>query len=294
MEQHDCLVWTAEMQRFVRNFQMPVAASVVDGGHASRVVWPDAQGIVVLRRLDVFDATSPPPRLRLVMDPEKSAQLKHKSLEWRYRQSVCLFRDEVPFGVEVVLSTVTDPERDRVCLEGHVNRRDLSVWTPYDSAFAYRVEMAGTEEFAVHWSGHPDRYSITAKSSVPPPGWKPVCKFFAYPLRQFYVLQTDEETTRWQGYWTYNVQSGKEVRTHPGWELHTSFYAFEKELPGATRVFVQEAASEPYRMRVSKHDYHETAEAEKWITVQVFYVFDLPVPGTCRLSVQQSVANPFV
>jgi len=87
MEQHNCLVWTDEMQRFVRNLQMPVAASVVDVGHASRVVWPDAQGIVALRRLDVFDATSPPPRLRLVMDPEKSAQLKHKSLEWRYRQS---------------------------------------------------------------------------------------------------------------------------------------------------------------------------------------------------------------
>lgn len=234
MEQHNCLVWTDEMQRFVRNLQMPVAASVVDVGHASRVVWPDAQGIVALRRLDVFDATSPPPRLRLVMDPEKSAQLKHKSLEWRYRQSVGLFRDEVPFCVEVVLSTVTDPERDRACLKDHVNRRDLSVWTPCDSAFAYRVEMAGTEEFAVHWSGHPDRYSITAKNSVPPPGWKPVCKFFAYPLRQFYVLQTDDETTQWQGYRTYNVQSGKHVSTHPGWELHTSFYAFEKELPGIT------------------------------------------------------------
>ena len=84
-------------------------------------------------------------------------------------------------------------------------------------------ELASRVEFAdPHGhTGHPDRYSITARSSVPPPGWKPICKFFAYPLRQFYVLQTDEETTRWQGYRSYNLQSGREVYTHPGWE-HSS------------------------------------------------------------------------
>lgn len=87
--------WTESMRRFLRNFAMPCAASVADAAYASRVVWPDAEGVVELRKLDVFDAADPPPRVRLVLDQEEAARLKHTSSQWRYRCSFCFFREQV-------------------------------------------------------------------------------------------------------------------------------------------------------------------------------------------------------
>ena len=139
----------------------------------------------------------------------------------------------------------------------------------------------GSTPFSVDWTSSPDRY-VLSRRHLPELSWLRCFRFLAYAAHKFHVY----ECARPQ---CYRVERDHYVMVEEGWRLLFAFYAFEDQVPGTMRYYVQEQDGPHFRTRVGMQPDH--TERKGWRDKFSFCAFDVAVPGTCKLKVHYAVQS---
>eukprot|EP00903_Cladosiphon_okamuranus_P014951 g13839.t1 len=134
------------------------------------------------------------------------------------------------------------------------------------SFFAFPLVAHNAHAHHVDWTSGPDRYQIT-QGREPEWGWTRLFTFFSYAASKYHVVK------------------GNFLIPEPGWKCLLAFFAFDDDVPGSNRYYVEEKDEPHLRTRVGM-------EAScRWDAKHTFAAFDVPVPGSCALDVHYTVRS---
>ncbi|CAM9944737.1 unnamed protein product [Scytosiphon promiscuus] len=147
------------------------------------------------------------------------------------------------------------------------------------------------------WTSGPDRYQIT-QSAEPEWGWSRLFTFFAYAASKYHVLETTEPPLaqkarlRWHGSPSDAAQNaflrivkGNFLTPERGWKCVLAFFAFDNDVPGSNRYYVEEKDEPHLRTRIGME------ASSRWGARHTFAAFDVPVPGSCALDVHYTIRS---
>ena len=189
------------------------------------------------------------------------------------------------------LSRAEEPHRTRVKGNKNPQPRDVTEWSPNHARTPLETSLTGfwampeptpgSTPFSVDWTSSPDRYCLSRRH-LPELSWLRCFRFLAYAAHKFHVY----ECARPQ---CYRVERDHYVMVEEGWRLLFAFYAFEDQVPGTMRYYVQEQDGPHFRTRVGMQPDH--SESRGWRDKFSFCAFDLALPGTCKLKVHYALQS---
>jgi len=282
-----------DLELFLSQWQTPRTSSLKSAVHASKCVWPEEKEIVTLKRLDVYETSTP--NLSQLMSAERRESLRIRQ-DTNYSLKMSLFFTNQPNSAhtkEVVIESAVAPKRNRLRPIDKRNARDLTPWTARESlhSFCAGLNILGSTEYFVDWEDAPDRYCVT-RTEDPRGGWRRLYRFSAYPITQYFLIsrEVDHEILKSEGGkgQTYVLERGNSVYAYKHWRLALSFYGFDLQLPSANKYTVYEAYEPFLRMMISMGPISHT---EEWTEKFSFYAFDVPVAGTVPLQLQHCIRS---
>ncbi|CAM9311861.1 unnamed protein product [Pylaiella littoralis] len=157
--------------------------------------------------------------------------------------------------------------------------------------FAFPLVVHNSRAHHVDWTSGPDRYQIT-HGAEPEWGWTRLFSFFAYAASKYHVLETTDAPLAQKArmkdlIYMRNmfVVKGNFLTPEPGWKCVLAFFAFDNDVPGSNRYYIEEKDEPHLRTRVGM-------EAScRWEARHNFAAFDVPVPGSCALDVHYTIRS---
>eukprot|EP00904_Undaria_pinnatifida_P013861 jgi/Undpi1/9605/HiC_scaffold_27.g12061.m1 len=144
--------------------------------------------------------------------------------------------------------------------------------------FAFPLVVNNSHAHHVDWTSGPDRYQITQRPE-PEWGWSRLFTFFAYAASKYHVLETTEAPL------AQKVVKGQFLTPEKGWKCVLAFFAFDADVPGSNRYYVEEQDDPHLRTRIGLES------SCRWEARHQFAAFDVPVPGSCPLDVHYTISS---
>jgi len=276
---------------FISRWQKPQLSARSDWEWSTKIAWPDVDGMVILRRLDVFEKDSPKLQMS-TLDIEESRQVRMTPDVFPVR-SIFFLNTSSSLTLEVLLESAAPPRRSKYRPKDKQNQRDMARWITVDklNAFLGPMGVPGSCEFYVDYCDFPDRYFISS-SSDPAAGQRRLYRFAAYSATQYYVLEKQVfhqalDAEGGSGY-SYTIEAGPLLYTRKDWRVICSFYGFDHQLSGTSQYTIYRREDPFPRMIIALQNIEHP---EEWNTDLKFYAFDVPIPGTARYSLQHCLRS---
>jgi hypothetical protein len=278
---------------FKSSWQKPQLSAKNDWEWTTKFVWPDIDGVVSLRRLDIFEKGTPKLQIATT-DLEESRQLRITYDMFPVR-SVFFLNVAAQGTTKLLIESAAPPRRSKYRPKEKQNQRDLSKWLQIEEldAFFSPMGVPGSCQFYIDYCDFPDRYFISSNPD-PDVGQRRLYRFAAYSTTQFYVLEKKVyhqalDADGGSGY-TYTIEAGPKVFTRKDWRIIGSFYGFDQQLPGSSLYKIYRRSDPFPRMYIALEDIEH---ADEWSMDLQFYAFDIPIPGTARYSLQHCLRSVY-
>lgn len=276
---------------FVSDWTPAWMAAVADGAVASRYVWPEIEGCVMLKRVDCYELDFPRCQ-QSSTDLEESRRVR-TTPGWNPVMSFFVLNLETPFTRPLRIESTGPPRRHKYIVHGKKNSRDTSKWVYRETIHAYigADRIPGTCDYSVDFQDSPDRYYFS-NQPVPDLGLRRLYRFAGYPVTQYFILEKtvihDALESEGGSGLTVQIERGPFCFMKKGWKITSSFFAFDKELYGSNQYSVY-TRNDPFpRMNVA---IGPIAHMEEWTLQHQFYAFDIALAGTCTLNLQHCIRS---
>jgi len=268
---------------FTLDFTVPEVVNMIDAAKGARTIWdrltsvfPEATSISPLVRINVLEPLADPKPAR-----QRFTRQEADEVDWGTSLVFFAFTEPMPHSERLLVEENAHPRRSRLSMARVKFQRDISKWHAVlsDSFFGFPQHYQGASEFHVDWSSGPDRYMIT-REILPTMGWKRQFQFYAYAANKFHVLQSLKPVA-------YKIVKGYYIPAENGWKCLFGFYAFEDQVPGSNKYYVQFQDDPFFRIRMGV----ARSVHLGWKDCLEFYALDVPIVGTTRISVHYNVRS---
>lgn len=273
--------------------------SKVDWQWTSKVVWPDIDRVVLLKRLDIYESDTP--KLQQATTDLLTSRKIRQTPGWLPVRSVFFLDEPSPLTCEMIVEQTGPPKRNKYRPSNKNNVRDFTSWVHQERihSFIGADRIPGAVHLHVDYQDLPDRYFLNASAEASI-GTRRLYHFAGYTATQYFILEkmVQSELLASEGGCglTYTIEKGPILEPLFGWRLIGSFFGFDGPLQGSSLYTVYRRMDPFPRMLIQLDGM--LSRAEQWDASLKFYAFDVPVPQStcytlqhCLLSIHSAAAS---
>mmetsp|Transcript_20925 Transcript_20925/g.35452 ORF Transcript_20925/g.35452 Transcript_20925/m.35452 type:complete len:312 (+) Transcript_20925:3-938(+) len=163
-------------------------APPLDWKWTSKVVWPDIEHTVILKRLDIYEQDNP--HLQQATTNLAQSRRIRNTNGWRPYRTVFFLDSPNQLTTELVIESTGPPKRNKYRPPDKENARDFSTWIHQETLNAYigADRILGTSDFFSDFRDLPDRYFLNSDPE-PEIGSRRLYRFAAYAVTQYFILE---------------------------------------------------------------------------------------------------------